>query len=241
VREPVEGGRPGAPRGAPDPGSGVAGGIRAAAIERWLERFADLVDRDRDHLTELDAAIGDADHGLNMARGMTAVRARLAALAGPDTTPASLCREAAMTLISTVGGAAGPLYGTFLLRLGGALDAAPVVDPAVFTTALRAGVDGVAARGHAEAGDKTMLDAMLPAVAALEAGAVGSWPDALRQAASAAAAGSDATIPLVARKGRASYLGERSAGHRDPGAASSALLFEALATALADAPPAEDR
>jgi phosphoenolpyruvate---glycerone phosphotransferase subunit DhaL len=230
---------------------GERGSIDAAAVGRWLERFAALVDRDRDLLTELDAAIGDADHGLNMARGMAAVRERLGTAAPPaeaegpaaatsPATPASLCRDAAMTLISTVGGASGPLYGTFFLRLAGALPAAPEVDPAAFVAGLRAGVDGVAARGRAAPGDKTMLDALAPAVEALEAavgappppGSLTTWAAAAARAADAAARGSDATVPLVARRGRASYLGERSAGHRDPGAASSALLFAALAEAL---------
>lgn len=211
--------------------------VDAAMVGRWLDRFAELVERDRDLLTELDAAIGDADHGLNMARGMEAVRRRVADLAGPDATPGGICREAAMTLISTVGGAAGPLYGTFLLRLGGALGPGTSVDAKTLGEGLRAGVEGVRARGHAEPGDKTMLDAMVPAVEALGAPPVGS--DAFERAAEAAAAGSDATIPLVARKGRASYLGERSAGHRDPGAASSALLFQALADAMSEGSMAE--
>ncbi len=248
-----EDGVPGRTRGA----GGGAPVVDAQAVARWLERFARLVERDRDLLTELDAAIGDADHGLNMARGMAAVRGRLAGStpggegpsggspASPAATPASLCRDAAMTLISTVGGASGPLYGTFFLRLAGALPPGAEVDPAAFVAGLRAALDGVAARGHASPGDKTMIDAIAPAVEALEAavgappsaGSVDAWAAALRRAADAAALGSDATIPLVARRGRASYLGERSAGHRDPGAASSALLFAALADALAPEEP----
>ena len=161
--------------------------VDAVAVARWLERFAELVERDRDLLTELDAAIGDADHGLNMARGMAAVRERIAGCAptgdatfegGPSAvaaTPASCCRDAAMTMISTVGGASGPLYGTFFLRLAGALRADAEVDAASFVAGLRAAVDGVASRGHAERGDKTMLDAMGPAVDALEV-AVGRSP-----------------------------------------------------------------
>jgi len=224
--------------------------VDCAGIGRWLDRFAALVERDRETLTELDTAIGDGDHGLNMARGMAAVRERLAGAAttGAPATPAAVCREAASTLISVVGGASGPLYGTFLLRLGAALPPDVEVDPGVFAAGLRAGVEGVKARGHAEPGDKTMLDAMVPAVEALEAalGEAGGlagpatrddpgewWTAGLRRAADAAAAGSDATVPLVARRGRASYLGPRSAGHRDPGAASTVLLFRALADALA--------
>lgn len=220
--------------GVPDPVGDLPVLIDAPAIARWLVRFADLVERDRDRLTELDAAIGDADHGLNMARGLSAVRSRLAERGGPGATPAVLCREAALTLISTVGGASGPLYGTFLLRMGGALPASSSVEPEAFVASVRSGVDGVRGRGRAEPGDKTMLDAMLPAVEALEARGASSWSEAFGRAAAAAAAGSDATIPLVARKGRASYLGPRSVGHRDPGAASTVLMFEALASALAD-------
>ena len=204
--------------------------VDAAALTAWVREFARLVHEQRDALTQLDAAIGDADHGANLDRGMTAAVAALEATPSDD--PAAVLKTVATTLIKTVGGASGPLYGTFFLRASGALDGG---DGAALAAALRAGYDGVVARGKAERGDKTMLDALGPACDALDE-AVGSGKplaEALGAAAEAAAAGRDATEPLVARKGRASYLGERSAGHVDPGAASATLLVQAAATALA--------
>ncbi|NCD19100.1 MAG: dihydroxyacetone kinase subunit L [Actinobacteria bacterium] len=179
-------------------------------------------------LIELDRAIGDGDHGENMDRGFTAVVARLDP--PPADVPAAL-KLAAATLISTVGGAAGPLYGTAFLRAAAAAPAQ--LDADAVAAVLAAALGGIVARGKAEVGDKTMVDAWSPAVEAASAAArAGAGPAAvLRAAADAAAAGALATEPLVARKGRASYLGERSAGHRDPGAQSTALLLEAAATA----------
>ncbi len=207
--------------------------VDVGQLVRWLEGWQRLVHRDRDHLTELDKAIGDADHGLNMDRGLAAAVEALHAT--PPATVDVLGRSVGMALVSSVGGASGPLYGTFFLRFGAAAGAVESLDAAGLATAVRAGVEGVAARGHAEAGDKTMLDALLPAVAAAE-GAVGSGPAAASAAAATAAGeGRDATLPMVARKGRASYLGERSAGHLDPGAASAALLVQALDDALTGA------
>jgi dihydroxyacetone kinase-like protein len=208
----------------------VADVVDAAALTAWVREFARLVHEQRDTLTQLDAAIGDADHGATLDRGMTAVVAALEAQ--PPDDPAAVLKTVATTLIKTVGGASGPLYGTFFLRAAGALDGG---DGAALARAVRAGLGGVAARGKAEAGDKTMLDALIPACDALdEALAAGKALDeALGAAAEAAAQGRDATEPLVARKGRASYLGERSIGHVDPGAASATLLVEAAATALA--------
>ena len=206
--------------------------VPVGALVAWLGRWQELVARDRDHLTELDKAIGDADHGLNLDRGLTAVIEALRE--NPPATLDALGRSVGMTLVSTVGGASGPLYGTLFLRFGTAAGATGSVDAAHLADALRAGVDGVAARGRSGAGDKTMLDALLPAVSAFEA-AAGSGPAAAAAAATdAARAGRDATAPMIARRGRASYLGERSVGHLDPGAASAALLVEALATALAE-------
>jgi len=166
-----------------------------------------------------------------MYRGMKAVVAKLDEGVAGDL--AAVCKQVATTLISSVGGAAGPLYGTLFLRMAPVLGANTAVDATTFAAAPRAGVDGVVARGRAELGDKTMIDALVPAGDALDAAlsAGAGLPEALRQAADAAAAGRDATLPLVARKGRASYLGERSAGHLDPGAASSAMLIAAAATA----------
>ncbi|WP_438355003.1 dihydroxyacetone kinase subunit DhaL [Microbacterium sp. CJ88] len=200
----------------------------------WVVRFRDLVTEHRDELTELDSAIGDADHGSNMARGMDAVVAKLEAT--PPATGGELGKTVGMTLVSTVGGASGPLYGTFFLRAGTAIGDAAPLDAAALGAALRAGVEGVVARGKAEPGDKTMIDALVPALDAWDAAASGgaSVQEAADAAASAAASGRDATTPLVARKGRASYLGERSAGHVDPGATSATLLLDALRDALAE-------
>jgi dihydroxyacetone kinase-like protein len=207
--------------------------VGPAELGRWLRSFADAVTENADELTKLDSAIGDADHGANMRRGMKAVVAKLDA--APDAAPNPLLKTAGMTLVSTVGGASGPLYGTFFLRMASAAGDREELDAAGLAAALRAGVEGVIARGKAEPGDKTMLDALVPAVDALDAAVAGGagLGDALRAAATAAAEGSDATVPLVARMGRASYLGERSAGHRDPGAASAAILLDTAARTLA--------
>ena len=194
--------------------------VDAAALTAWVREFTRLVHEQRDALTQLDSAIGDADHGANLDRGTAAAFAALDGQSPADA--AAVLKTVATTLIKTVGGASGPLYGTFFLRAAGALDGD---DGAAFARAVRAGYEGVVARGKAERGDKTMLDALGPACDALD--------EALRLAADAAAQGRDATVPMVARKGRASYLGERSAGHVDPGAASATLLVEAAATALA--------
>ena len=203
--------------------------VDAAALTAWVREFARLVHEQRDRLTQLDAAIGDADHGANLDRGMTAAVAALEAQPADD--PAAILKTVATTLIKTVGGASGPLYGTFFLRAAGALGG----DGAALATAVRAGYDGVVARGKAERGDKTMLDALGPACDALDEALAAGKPlqEALRAAADAAAQGRDATVPMVARKGRASYLGERSAGHQDPGATSATLLVAAAASTLA--------
>jgi dihydroxyacetone kinase-like protein len=208
--------------------------VDAAALARWLRRFAELVAEHRDELTALDSAIGDADHGTNMDRGMTAVVGVLTDDA-PAAGPGPLLKQVGMTLVRTVGGASGPLYGTFFLRMATALgDDTGAVPAETFAKALRAGLEGIVARGKAEAGDKTMFDALAPAVDALdgELGRGGSLAAVLRAASAAADAGRDATVPLHARKGRASYLGERSVGHQDPGATSAALLMAAAAQAL---------
>jgi dihydroxyacetone kinase-like protein len=204
--------------------------ITSADVARFLELFADCIHAARDELTALDSAIGDADHGINMDRGMTAVRELLPGLLDGDL--GTLFKQSGMKLISTVGGASGPLYGTFFLRLGTALGDATEVSPRELADAFRAGLEGVVARGKAEPGDKTMVDAMTPAVAALQDGADGTWSDALQAAARAAAEGRDSITPVAARKGRASYLGDRSAGHQDPGATSTTILFESLRDAL---------
>jgi dihydroxyacetone kinase-like protein len=199
----------------------------------WVRGFAALIGENKEQLTQLDAAIGDADHGTNMDRGMTAVLAVLDD-GDPPASAAALFKQVGMTLVSTVGGASGPLYGTFFLRFATAAGEVSGLDPKGFAAALRAGLDGIVARGKAEAGDKTMYDALAPAVAALDDALEGGedLDAALRAARDAAEAGRDATIPMLARKGRASYLGERSVGHQDPGATSVALLVRTAADAV---------
>jgi phosphoenolpyruvate---glycerone phosphotransferase subunit DhaL len=206
--------------------------ISVQALSGWIREFAAQVATNRDLLTQLDSAIGDADHGVNMDRGMSAAVAAMDAQ--PEATAAALLKQVGMTLVSTVGGASGPLYGTFFLRMATASGDVESLDAEALANAFRAGLDGVVARGKAESGDKTMYDALAPAVEALDA-ALASGADlaaALKAAATAAAAGRDATTPMLARKGRASYLGERSVGHQDPGATSTALLFSTAATVL---------
>jgi dihydroxyacetone kinase-like protein len=203
--------------------------ITTATLMAWLRRAAAAIHANREMLTDLDAAIGDADHGVNLARGFAAVVAALPT--HEDSDAGALLKSAGLRLISTVGGASGPLYGTAFRRAGRALEGYSEVGDRDLLAALVALRDGVAAMGKAAPGDKTMIDAIVPAVAALEqaldAGA--PLPAALARAADAAQAGAEATVPLVARRGRASYLGERSAGHQDPGATSAALIFRALA------------
>ncbi|MBT2366104.1 dihydroxyacetone kinase subunit L [Streptomyces sp. ISL-10] len=196
--------------------------LDAAFFRRWLTTAAAAVDREADRLTELDSAIGDADHGSNLQRGFAAVVAALEKEA--PAAPGAVLVLAGRQLISTVGGASGPLYGTLLRRTGKALGDEAEVSAGQLAEALRAGVAAVAQLGGAKAGDKTMLDALEPAVAAL-----GDSTQSFAAAREAAEQGALATVPLQARKGRASYLGERSIGHQDPGATSSALLVAALA------------
>ena len=208
-------------------------GLSVADLSGWVHAYADSVHENAALLTDLDAAIGDADHGSNMDRGMKA--AVVAIDDGSFETADALLKKVGMTLVSTVGGASGPLYGTFFLRCGTALSDVSDIDAPAVGAALRAGVEGVIGRGKAELEDKTMVDAWLPAVDAYDeaVGGGASIADALRAAADAAAKGRDATIPLIARKGRASYLGERSRDHQDPGATSTTLLLEAAASTLA--------
>jgi dihydroxyacetone kinase-like protein len=201
-------------------------------VGEWMRRSAGALEEARDRLNRLDADIGDGDHGANMTRGFVAVVRRLEQ-AGADGAPAGELRTVGMTLLSTVGGAAGPLYGSFFIGLAGALRDrdAGALDAAAWADALDAAVAGVQRRGKAQAGDKTMVDALLPARDALRE-AIGDGAtlhEALAASADAADAGAQATVPLLARKGRASYLGERSIGHQDPGATSSALLLHTLA------------
>jgi phosphoenolpyruvate---glycerone phosphotransferase subunit DhaL len=203
-------------------------------VVRWIRAFAAEIGTNKEQLTELDSAIGDGDHGINMDRGMSAVLGKVDT-ADQDQDIGALLKTVGMTLVSTVGGAGGPLYGTLFMQMGTALPGKAVIGPDDWTAALDAAVSGVQARGKAEPGDKTMIDALIPARDALKSALVGgaSFEDALRRSADAAGQGMRDTIPLVARKGRASYLGERSAGHQDPGATSSHLLLEAAAEAWA--------
>jgi dihydroxyacetone kinase-like protein len=212
----------------------MANNVDLAALTEWIREFARVIGENAQLLSDLDAAIGDADHGINMERGMTAVLGSL-----DETTPAdasALCKQVGMTLVKSVGGASGPLYGTFFLRMASPLGATDDVSATDFAAALRAGVEGVVQRGRAESGDKTMYDALAPALDALDA-ALASGADlskALADAATASQNGRDATESMIARKGRASYLGQRSVGHQDPGATSSAMLITAAATTFAD-------
>jgi phosphoenolpyruvate---glycerone phosphotransferase subunit DhaL len=200
-----------------------------AQVVGWVEAFSSTVAENKEYLTRLDSAIGDADHGINMDRGMKAVMAKLDGLEGDDI--GALLKTVGMTLVSTVGGAGGPLYGTLFLQMGMATSGKNELEPEDWVAALDAAVKGVQMRGKAEPGDKTMVDALIPArdafSAALAEGA--SFEEALRRSAQASEEGMLATTPLVAKKGRASYLGERSAGHQDPGATSSQLLIKTAA------------
>lgn len=204
-------------------------------VVAWLKTFTAVIAENKQYLTELDSAIGDADHGINMDRGFQAVLGKLDSAATGDDIGA-LLKTVGMTLVSTVGGASGPLYGTLFLQLAAATAGKSELTAEDWSAALGAAVSGVQARGKAELGDKTMLDALIPArdtfAAAVADGA--ELPAALRRSAEAAEQGMTATIPLVARKGRASYLGERSAGHQDPGATSSYLLLRTAADSSGD-------
>jgi dihydroxyacetone kinase-like protein len=207
-------------------------GVTVDDIVAWVRACAERVENEAALLTDLDAAIGDADHGTNLDRGFRAAVAKLDRESFDSA--GVLLKAVGMSLVSTVGGASGPLYGTFFLRCGSALEEATTIDAAAFGAALRAGVTGVQARGKAEAGDKTMYDAWRPALEAYDSAVTrgGELADALEAAAAAAATGREATIEMVARKGRASYLGERSRGHQDPGATSTTMILEAAAATL---------
>ena len=201
-------------------------------VVAWILAYARAISENRAMLTELDAAIGDGDHGANMDRGCKAVSAKLQA-GGTDIS--QVLKTTGMTLLSTVGGASGPLYSTIFLQAAQACAGKTQLTLQDWIVMMDAAAKGVVARGKAAAGDKTMLDALIPAVQALKDAAVAglSLADALRASAKAAEDGMEATLPLIARKGRASYLGERSAGHIDPGATSTYLLFKTAAAALA--------
>ncbi|WP_299026123.1 dihydroxyacetone kinase subunit DhaL [uncultured Thermanaerothrix sp.] len=204
-------------------------------VLEWIKRYADLLAENRDYLTQLDAAIGDADHGANMDRGFKAVLSKMPEIADKDI--GTILKTVGMTLLATVGGAGGPLYGTLFLQAGMKTTGKMELTLEDWINALEAGITGVKNRGKAELGDKTMIDALVPAWNALKQAAENgsNLGEALDRCARAAEEGMKATIPLVARKGRASYLGERSAGHQDPGATSSYLMLRAAAEVWRDA------
>jgi dihydroxyacetone kinase-like protein len=210
--------------------------LGTAWAEAWVRRTAQVVAEHREELIELDRQIGDGDHGENLNRGFTAVVAKLDAQDAPPGDVGSVLKLVATTLMSTVGGAAGPLYGTAYLRAA-KVTGLPALDSGAVVAMLEAGLEGIVVRGKATTGEKTMVDAWTPAVeAAVAASDAGASPAAvLAAAAEAARAGAEATIPLMATKGRASYLGERSIGHQDPGATSTALVLEAAAGTAAEA------
>jgi len=202
--------------------------VTSEQVRDWIRRFADVVSEKRMDLVRLDTAIGDGDHGTNMDRGMKKAVEKLDSTEGGDI--GADLKNVGMALVSSVGGAAGPLYGTLFLQMGTASAGKSELDLDGWTAAVEAGVKGVQARGKAEPNDKTMIDALLPAIDALREG--GELGEALNRSADAAEEGMKATIPLEARKGRASYLGPRSVGHQDPGATSSYLLLRAAAETL---------
>jgi phosphoenolpyruvate---glycerone phosphotransferase subunit DhaL len=203
--------------------------ITRDAVVDWMRRFADEMGEHRQELVRLDTAIGDGDHGTNMDRGMRKAMEKLEAAEPAD--PGAVLKTVAMALVSSVGGAAGPLYGTLFLQMGTAMAGQDEVDLAGWAAAWRKGLEGVQARGKAVPEDKTMVDALIPAIEALEGAS--DLDEGLRSATQRAEEGMRATIPLIARKGRASYLGERSKDHQDPGATSTYYLFKSAAEALA--------
>jgi len=200
-----------------------------AQTTTWLEHVADVLEKNKGYLNDLDAPIGDSDHGENMARGFLAVKAKLAS---PAADIGALFKSVGMTLISTVGGASGPLYGTLFLQAGAKASGKEALSAADWTECLEAGLAGIIQRGKAEPGDKTMIDALKPALEALRSASGEPFGDALQASADAARSGMEATIPLEARKGRASYLGERSINHQDPGATSTWLILQALSDTM---------
>ena len=214
----------------------MADTIDAVAVRRWIQEAARAIGEQRQHLTDLDAAIGDADHGVNMDRGFRASVARVDALPA-DASPGAILRTVGAAVMSSVGGASGPLWGMAFRRAGQQVGDAPAIDGAALVGALDQMVLAMRGLGKAEVGDKTMLDALVPAAESLRARieAGDALPDALTAACQAAEVGVQATVPLQARKGRASYLGERSVGHQDPGATSAALILRALDAVVADA------
>ncbi len=203
--------------------------ITTEQIIQWLQRYAQVVHENSAYLTQLDAAIGDADHGINMDRGFQAVNTKIVGMKDADI--GAMLKAVGSTLVSTVGGASGPLYGTFFLRAGMATSGKHALEATDIIALLEAGTEGIKARGKAQPGEKTMLDALYPALEAAKQAQTeqAAIPQILQRTAAAAEDGMKKTIPMLATKGRASYLGERSIDHQDPGATSSWLLLQALA------------
>ena len=204
--------------------------IGKAQILRWLENCRQAMNEQRDYLTQLDTEIGDGDHGLNMQRGFSKAAEKVATVADKDI--GTVLKTVGMTLLSQVGGASGPLYGTFFIKGSQSAVGKEKVSTEELISLLKNGVEGIISRGRAELGDKTMCDVWLPVIAELEANKNQPEVPLLESAVKKAEESVTATIPLVAKKGRASYLGERSAGHADPGATSSMLIIKALADAM---------
>lgn len=206
--------------------------VTKAQVVAWLEKASEVIQANKEYLTQLDSPIGDADHGINMSRGFSKVMEKLPSVG--DTDIGTILKTVGMTLMSSVGGASGPLYGTFFMRAGTSAAAKQELNGDELFNLLQSGVEGVAQRGRPQLQDKTMYDAWVPALNALRAALDNSQTilEAMGAAVAAAAQGRDATIPLQARKGRASYLGERSIGHQDPGATSTHLILKALLDAL---------
>jgi dihydroxyacetone kinase-like protein len=206
--------------------------IDAAALTRWILESARIIMANQEALSELDASTGDADHGSNMARGFTAVVTAVEATSSAD--PSTLLKDVGMTLVDTIGGSSGALYGTFFLRMARAIGGACTLDADAFADALQAGAGGIAERGNVAVGDKTMYDALAPAVATLRSQVSAGHPlsECLNAAATAAEAGRDSTAQMVARKGRSSYMGDRALGHVDAGSVSMALIIRAAAVTL---------
>ncbi len=206
--------------------------INQQQIIDWIDNFTAVIAENKDYLTELDAAIGDADHGINMNRGFQKVREKLPTVIDRDI--GTILKTVSMTLISTVGGASGPLYGTFFLKASAVAAHKNELTPEELVKLLQAGLEGVIQRGKAQLEDKTMIDALSPAVDAFKQSLANnnSVVEGLQKAVNAAEEGMKKTIPLIARKGRASYLGERSIGHQDPGATSSYLMLKTLLEAV---------
>lgn len=204
--------------------------LTGKSVKKWLKALAQIFDKNKDYLTQLDKAIGDADHGVNMSRGFTAVAEKLEESETEDI--GELLKITAMTLISKVGGASGPLYGSFFLRAATPAKGHASIGPKKIGELLQTGLKGVVDRGKVEPGDKTMVDAMYPAVNVFKEIDAETLEAAFKKVAEAARKGAESTIGMYAKKGRASYLGERSEGHKDPGAESTALMFEALYKAV---------